>query len=38
MHWGACYNEDSSKIAVFVSTYGFLPARGIARFARIVDC
>lgn len=32
MHHGACYNEDSSKIAVFVSTFGFLPAKGIARF------
>jgi len=32
MHHGACYNEDSTKIALFVSTFGFLPAKGIARF------
>jgi hypothetical protein len=32
MHHGACYNQDSSKIALFVSTFGFLPAKGLSRF------
>ena len=32
IHHKPCYNQDSSEIAVFVSTFGYLPPKGLARF------
>src|SRR6056297_2399398 len=32
IHHNPCYSQDSSEIAVFVSTFGYLPPKGPARF------
>jgi hypothetical protein len=32
LHHGACYNQDSSKIAAIISSRAFFKPRGISKF------